>query len=112
LLSLPGLKLVFFSIRQTLSRENDSVNPNSTTLPASKRIVQWVCPSGDLLQAIATMCASCLPVSFALAPGLGRSLSAVRFSSTNRLRVRSTVATPTSSAKAIWLSVRPSAAQE
>src|SRR5512134_1956427 len=110
LLFLPRLKLVFFSMRRTDSRENDSVNSNSTTLPASNRNVQWLCPCGALLQVKAMIWACCLPVSFGLAPGLGRSLSASNPCSTNLLRVRSAVATPTSSAAAIWSSVRPSAA--
>src|SRR5207302_5364313 len=75
LLVEPGLEFVFLSRRRTASRENDSAKPNSTTLPASKRRVQWLWPSGALLQAKAITWASCLPLSFGRAPGLGRSLS-------------------------------------
>src|SRR5919109_850993 len=110
LLLLPRLKLVFFSTRRTDSRENDSANPNSTTLPASNRNVQCVWPCGALLQAKAMIWPCCLPVSFGRAPGLGRSFSASSPPSTNLLRVRSMVAVPTSSTAAIWSSVRPSAA--
>ena len=37
----PRLERVFFSRRRTVSGDKDSTNPNSTTLPARARMVQW-----------------------------------------------------------------------
>src|SRR5499427_10298551 len=110
LLFLPGLKFVFLSTCRTVSRAIDGAKPNSTTLSAKSRRVQCACPSGAGVHATAIKCASCLPVSFRRAPGRGASSSAPRFVSTNRWRVRATVAVPTSNVAAIALSLSPSAA--
>src|SRR5215471_12035542 len=110
LLFLPGLEFVFLSTCRTVSRAIDGAKPNSTTLSAKSRRVQCACPSGAGVHATAIKCASCLPVSFRRAPGRGASSSAPRFVSTNRWRVRATVAVPTSNVAAIALSLSPSAA--
>ena len=47
----PGLEGVFLSLSLTVSWDSDGTNPNPTTLPASKRRVQWSLPSGALLHA-------------------------------------------------------------
>src|SRR5215467_6746047 len=60
---LPGLELVFFKSARMVSGEIVSTKPSSTALPASIRNVQWSCPSGTLLHAIAMRCACCCPVS-------------------------------------------------
>src|SRR5205085_9730144 len=63
LLMLPGLQGVFLSNWRTVSGEIRRTYPNSTTLPASMRTVQWSCPSGTLLQVIAMRWAACPSVS-------------------------------------------------
>src|SRR3990170_3825478 len=104
---LPGLDVVFFRSRRTVSSVIDSITFNSISRSARSCIVHRVRPSGGSLQARATRKASCLPVSSRAFPGLGRSLSArSNPSSTNRFRVRSTVDRPSWSASAISSSVR------
>src|SRR4029450_2060888 len=110
LLMLPGLEGVFLRIWRTVSRAIESTKPNSTAWSASNCRVQWGWPVGAGVQATAMRWASCLPLSLHRPPGRGRSLSASKFSSTKRWRVRSTVATPTLSARVISSSVRPSSA--
>src|SRR5919106_5159941 len=110
LLVLPRLEDIFFRIWRTVSRAIESAKPNSTTLSASRRSVQWRCPAGAGVHATAMRWASCLPVSLRSPPGRGRSSRAARLASTKRCRVRPTVAMPTSSAAAISASVRPSSA--
>src|SRR5919109_842224 len=109
-LFLPGLERVFLSTLRTVSCEKELANPSSTTLSANKRSVQRSRPPGGVLQAIAIKCVSCLVFNLCLCPGRGRSSRAPRLSSTNRLRVRSTVGTLVLSTAAICLSVRPSSA--
>ena len=110
-LLLPRLEFVFFSTCRTVSRQIESAKSSSTTLPASNRKVQRVCPSGAGLQATATKWASCLPSSLRCFPGRGRSLRArSNPPSTKRWRTRLTVEGPTITASATCWSVRPSSA--
>ena len=110
-LSGPWFEFVFFSICRTVSREMASANSISTTLLASNCRVQWLCPSGAWLQAIATMWASCFPSNFRFCPGRARSLRALSTpSSTNRLRIRPTVEVLTSNPLATSWSASPSSA--
>jgi len=84
---------------------------SSTTRSASSCIVQRSRPSGGFVQASATTNACCFGPSFGRAPGRACSRSdASSPSSTNRRRVRSTVATPMWSAFAMSSSIRSSAA--
>src|SRR5262249_690821 len=110
LLFLPGFERVFLRTWRTVSRAIDDAKPNSTTLSASSRSVQWACPSGAGVHATAIRCAACLPVSLRWAPGRDASSSAPKPVSTNRWRVRATVAVPTSNAVAMASSFHPSAA--
>ena len=81
------------------------------TLPASNWGVQFICPSGGLLHAMATRCASCLPSNLRSRPGLGLSLMAASSpSSTNRFRTLATVAALTKSTPASSPSRSPSSA--
>ena len=90
---LPWFEFVFLSIWRTVSREMLPANSIATTWLASSWSVQFVCPSGALLHAMATRCASCLPLSLRSRPDRGRSLIAASSpSSTNRLRTLATVA--------------------
>ena len=78
---------------------------------ASSWSVQFVCPSGALLHAMATRCASCLPLSLRSRPDRGRSLIAASSpSSTNRLRTLATVAALSETASATSRSASPSSA--
>ena len=52
-LMLPGFQLIFLSNWWIVSGEMFVTKPNSTALFASKRTVQWSCPSGAGLQATA-----------------------------------------------------------
>src|SRR5918992_854868 len=110
LLLLPRFEFVFLSTWRTVSWAMVSAKPSSTTLAASSRNVHRAWPAGAGVQATAITCASCLPVNLRCAPGRACSSSAPRFSSTNRCRVRPTVAVPTYSAAAISSSLRPSSA--
>src|SRR5215216_3588858 len=110
LLFQPRLEFVFLSTWRTVSRAMELAKFNSTTLSASSRSVQRACPVGGLLQAMAIICASCLPVSLRACPRRGRSLRQPRPSSTKRLRVRSTVAKAVLRAVTTCSSVKPSAA--
>jgi hypothetical protein len=110
LLLLPGLKVVFFNTRRTVSSEMDSTTPSSTSRSAKSCIVQCSRPSGGALQARATRKASCLPSSLGCAPGRGRSCRAASNpSSANRLRMFRTVWGVTWSTSAIKRSVFPAA---
>ena len=46
----PWFERVFFSRSRTVSGDKDSTSPNSTTLPARARMVQWSWPSGTGMQ--------------------------------------------------------------
>src|SRR5262249_29250247 len=95
LLFQPGFNCVFFRVRPTVSSEIASTIPTSTNRSASNCSVHRLRPLGGRLQAVAMRNASSFPCSFACPPGRLRSVSAASSpSSTNRLRVRSTVATP------------------
>ena len=86
-------------------------NSIATTLSASRWSVQFTCPSGGLLHAMATRCASCLPLSLRSRPDRGRSLIAASSpSSTNRLRTLATVAALIETASAASRSKSPSSA--
>ena len=101
-LFLPRLEFVFLSIWRTVSREMLPANSIATTLSASRWSVQFTCPSGGLLHAMATRCASCLPLSLRSRPDRGRSLIAASSpSSTNRLRTLATVAALIETASAL-----------
>ena len=86
-------------------------NSIATTWLASSWSVQFVCPSGALLHAMATRCASCLPLSLRSRPDRGRSLIAASSpSSANRLRTLATVAALIETASAASRSESPSSA--
>ena len=86
-------------------------NSSSTTWSASRWSVQLTCPSGGLLHAMATRCASCLPLNLRSRPGRGRSLMAASSpSSTNRLRALATVRALTETASAASRPDSPSSA--
>src|SRR4030066_1085581 len=88
---LPGLYLVFLSVRRIVSYEIEATTSNSTIFPASKRRVQCSCPSGTSLQAVAIRVASARPSNLRRWPGRGSSFSALcKPPNTNRLRIRST----------------------
>ena len=110
LLFEPGLELVFFSVRRTSSYEQESASLSCTTRSASNCKVHCLRPSGALLQASAIKRACAFGSSFGFLPGRGRSLMASNPASTNRLRRRSTVATPTLRAVTISSSVEPASA--
>ena len=110
LLFQPGFKFVFLSTWRTVSRAMEEANFNSTTLSASKQSVQRAPPSGGVLHAKATRCASCLPVNLRACPRRGLSFKHSRLSSTKRRRVRSTVLMPQPRAATICSSVEPEAA--
>src|SRR5918993_1592039 len=110
LLFQPRLEFVFLSTWRTVSRAIDEAKFNSTTLSANSRSVQRACPVGGVLQAMAIIWASCLPVSLRACPRRGRSLRQPNPSSTKRLRVRSTVAKAVLSEATICSSVEPSEA--
>ena len=78
---LPGLEQVFFKCSRTVSWDSDGASPNSTTLPASSRRVQWSWPSGAGLQASAIKWASARSSSFRyrwdLGPVLERPVHAI-----------------------------------
>src|SRR6266851_4427550 len=104
----PGLEIVFFSVRRTVSYETASTISNSTNLSASRRRVQRLRPCGAGLQATAIRCASWAPSSLrsrTWPDGHGRS-AASGPSSTHRVRTRSTVERLTSSASTIWSSLQ------
>src|SRR3972149_3078498 len=110
-LLLPRFEFVFFSNWRIASCEMESANSKSTTRPASKRKVHRAWPLGAALQTVAITSASALPSNLCSRPGRGFSLSAPSNpSSTNRLRVRSTVARPVCKAWATCSSCRPSSA--
>src|SRR5262249_61378705 len=73
---LPGLQDIFLRARRTVSRETVSTTSSSTARRASRRTLQRSRPSGASVQASAMTIASCLPSSFAGAPGRGPAVSA------------------------------------
>ena len=107
---LPRLEFVFFSSSWMVSGEIFVTKPNSTAFCASKRTVQWSCPSGEGLQATAIRWAVCKPES-----ALRRcccTLSCKTASSppcANRRRTFVTVASHTSKAAASSAVLHPSA---
>src|SRR5574341_926366 len=104
----PGLGRVFFNTRLTVSCDTLSTSPNSTSRSANHCIVQTLCPSGGSLHAMAVSKAAWCPSSFGRPPGRGCSFSAYSSPpSTNRLRMRSTVARTTPTAWTISSSVWP-----
>src|SRR5574341_659300 len=104
----PGLGRVFFNTRLTVSCDTLSTSPNSTSRSANNCIVQTLCPSGGSLHAMAVSKAAWCPSSFGRPPGRGCSFSAYSSPpSTNRLRMRSTVARTTPTAWTISSSVWP-----
>ena len=72
-LLLPGLESVFLRRLRTPSWDMEDANFNSTTLPASRRRVQWSCPAGGGLQARAIRWASPRSSSFRRRLAWGRS---------------------------------------
>jgi hypothetical protein len=110
LLLLPGLPCVFLRTWRPVARAIEAAQPHATTLSASNRHGQRARPAGAGGQATASTCAACLPVNWRCAPGRAGASSAPRCSSTNRGRMRPTVAVPTSSAAALSSSRRPSSA--
>src|ERR1700676_2269957 len=101
---LPGLQLIFFRQRRTVSCETASTMSNSTTRWASSRKVQRACPDGTAPQHSATTLASFSPSRILARDGRTCFL---RFkadsmpSSTRRLRMFSTVCTVTLQASAM-----------
>ena len=82
----PRLEFVFLNIWRTVSKEMLPANSISTTLSASRWSVQFTCPSGGLLHAMATRSASCLPSNLRSRSGRGLALTAASSpSSTKRL---------------------------
>src|SRR5215207_58873 len=107
----PRLELVLLRSSRIASSVMSGTICSSTTRSARSCIVQRSRPSGGFVQANATTYACCLGPSFGRAPGRACSRSdASNPSSTNRRRVRSTVATPIWSAFAMSSSIRSSAA--
>jgi hypothetical protein len=89
----PRLEDGFFSVWRTVSSEIDSTCCSSTSLSARSGIVQHCRSSGGILQASATRNAACLPTSLRCPLERGRPFKAASSpSSTERLRVRTTVA--------------------
>src|SRR4030066_1206976 len=108
---LPGLYLVFLSVRRMVSYEIESTISNSTIFPANNRRVQCSCPSGTWLQAVAIRVASARPSNLRRCPGRGSSFNAFsKPPSTNRLRIRSTQGRLTFKAEIICGSDDPSLA--
>src|SRR3981081_2596563 len=107
---LPRFEFVFLSSWRTVSWERVSAKPNTTASSASKRKVHRSRPAGAGLQVTAIRWASALPGGRGGARVRGRSVSAARFSSTNRWRVRSTVPGLVATSSAISSSLRPSSA--
>src|SRR4030066_102295 len=108
---LPGLYLVFLSVRRMVSYEIESTTSSSTSFPASKRRVQCSCPAGTWLQAVAIKVASARPSNLRRWPGRGSSFNALCHPpNTNRLRIRSTQGRLTFKADMICGSDKPSLA--
>src|ERR1700690_3011305 len=61
LFPLPWLKFIFFSRSWMVEAETPSTTANSISLSRSIRSVQWSCPSGTGLHAMATITASSVP---------------------------------------------------
>jgi hypothetical protein len=62
-LVLPGLEVVFLSACRMVSGEMRATKLSCTALPANSRSVQWSCPIGAGLQAMAMRWAICSPES-------------------------------------------------
>ena len=102
-LLLPGLESVFLRRLRTPSWDMEDANFNSTTLPASRRRVQWSCPAGGGLQARAIRWASPRSSSFRRRLAWGRSFrTPANPSSVKRCLTRYTVPRATSRASATW----------
>ena len=109
LLLLPRLKGVFLRRWRTPSWDMEGVSPNSTTFPASRRRVQWSCPSGGGLQAKAIRWASPRSSNFRGRLAWGRSCKTLSNpSSAKRCLTRYTVLRATSKASATWGAAQPS----
>ena len=109
LLLLPRLEGVFLRRLRTPSWDMEGANPNSTTRPASRRRVQWSCPSGGGLQASAMRCASPRSSNFRRRLAWGRSHSAPSNPSpAKRCLTRYTVPSATSKASATRGAAQPS----
>ena len=107
----PKLKPLFFTSCRTVSCEMLSTTCSATKRSARSCSVHRFRPSGGLLWASVSRTASPFLSSFFCAPGRGRSLSAPsRLPSTNRCRVRCTVAVPVCNASDISRSLLPSSA--
>jgi len=108
-LLLPRLERVFFSRLRIPSWDMDDANPSSTTFPASRRNVQWSCPSGAGLQVSAIRWASPLSSNFLGRRGLGFSfMAASRPDSEKRRLTRNTVPSERSNDSATLGALHPS----
>ena len=104
-----GLRAFFFRRWRTPSWDMEGVSPNSTTFPASRRTVQWSCPSGGGLQAKAIRWASPRSSNFRGRLAWGRSCKTLSNpSSAKRCLTRYTVLRATSKASATWGAAQPS----
>ena len=117
LLLLPRLESVFFRRFRIPSWDMEDASPNSTTLPANRRRVQWACPSGAGLQAKAiracpvpdTGWASPRSSNFRGRLAWGRSgKTPSNPASAKRCLTRYTVLRATSKASATWGAAQPS----
>ena len=86
----------------------EGVSPNSTTFPASRRRVQWSCPSGGGLQAKAIRWASPRSSNFRGRLAWGRSQNPLQPFFGKALLPRYTVLRATSKASATWGAAQPS----
>src|SRR5215211_64216 len=112
LLALPGLEVVFLSVRRTVSSEMRSTTPRATSRSASNCMVHGLSgPRGLSVQARAMSVASWALSRSGAAPGRVRSLSAAATpSSAHRRRMRPPVAAQQPPAAATSASNRSSAA--
>lgn len=109
LLRQPGLDIVFFSTRRTVSSEMLSTSPGFTRRSASNCILQCLRPVGGVLLDSAINSATPCVSNLSVPPGRRRSLRAyARLPSTNFRRVRCAVEAPQWTASAISPSVLPS----
>ncbi len=113
LLMLPRFQSVFLRNWRTVSGEMPRTSPTSTAWPASLRTVQWSCPSGTSLQAIAMRWAACSSVS-----AWRRRLDRLSVSTAStppvsyRCRTLRIVWSEISKASAIWSLLQPSSPGE
>ena len=104
-----GLRAFFFRRLRTPSWDMEDASFNSTTLPASRRRVQWSCPAGGGLQARAIRWASPRSSSFRCRLAWGRSFrTPANPSWVKRCLTRYTVPRATSRASATWGAGQPS----